>query len=284
MLEFPTWFRIPLGTWVDNFARWLTTEGDVVFGWISDVLFVLLLRVEQLLIWLPWPVVIAVVAALAWRIVGPRLAMGVIAGFLFIGALGLWPEAMATLALALSATLLATAIGLPIGIFMSRSELAQGIIRPVLDLMQTMPSFVYLIPALMLFGLGRVPALIATLVYALPPVIRLTNLGIRQVSSSVVEASRAFGSTGTQVLLWVQIPLAMPTIMAGINQTIMMALAMVVIASMIGSGGLGDEVLRGIGRLDVGRGFTGGISIVIMAIIIDRMTSALGQRRQHDTT
>ena len=284
MREFPEWFRIPLGSWVDSVADWLTTEGATVFQAISDVLFVLLLRIERALLWIPWPVLILAVAILAWRIVGARLAGGVVVGLLFIGALGLWPEAMATLALVVSATLLATVLGLPVGILMSGSDTARTLIRPLLDLMQTMPSFVYLIPALMLFGLGRVPALMATLVYAIPPVIRLTNLGIRQVSSSVVEAARSFGSTTMQILFWVQIPLAMPTIMAGINQTIMMALAMVVIASMIGAGGLGDEVLRAIGRLEVGRGFTGGISIVIMAIIIDRITAGLGERSQHDST
>jgi len=283
MREFPSWFHIPLADWIDRVADWVTTEGAVIFGAISDVLFILLLRIEQFLLWLPWPVVIVVVAALAWRVVGPLLAGGVVAGLLFIGALGLWPHAMATLTLVTGATVLATMLGLPVGIAMSRSQVVEGVIKPLLDLMQTMPSFVYLIPALMLFGLGRVPALIATLVYAIPPVIRLTNLGIRQVEPSVVEASRAFGSTKMQVLMWVQMPLALPTIMAGINQTIMMALAMVVIASMIGAGGLGDEVLRGIGRLEVGRGFQGGISIVIMAIIIDRITAGLGQRSQHDS-
>ncbi len=277
-LEFPSWFEIPLENWIDAIADWLTVEGSAFFGAISDVLFVLLLRIEQALQWLPWPVVIIAVALVAYKLVGPRLSVGVIVGFLFIGALGLWTQAMATLALAFTATLLATAIGLPTGILMSRSDTFRTMMKPVLDLMQTMPSFVYLIPALMLFGIGRVPALIATLVYAIPPVIRLTDLGIRQVSEAVVEASRAFGSTKWQILMWVQMPLALPTIMAGVNQTIMMALAMVVIASMIGAGGLGDVVLRSIGRLEVGRGFAGGISIVIMAIIIDRITAGIGQR------
>ncbi len=281
MSEFPSWFYIPLGRWVDAIARWITREGGVFFGAISGVLFTLLLRAERFLIGLPWPVVVVIVALIAWRVSGPALAGGSVVGLLFIGALGLWPEAMATLTLVAAATVLATLIGLPVGILMARSNLVESAIKPVLDLMQTMPSFVYLIPALMLFGLGRVPALMATLVYAIPPVIRLTNLGIRQVAPPVVEAARAFGSTRMQILTWVQLPLALPTIMAGINQTIMMALAMVVITSMIGGGGLGDEVLRGIGRLDVGRGFTGGISIVVMAIIIDRITAGLGQRRKH---
>ncbi len=281
MSEFPSWFYIPLGRWVDAIARWVTREGSVFFGAISGVLFTVLLRAERFLIGLPWPVVVVIVALIAWRVSGPALAGGSIVGLLFIGALGLWPEAMATLTLVAAATVLAMLIGLPVGILMARSNLVESAVKPILDLMQTMPSFVYLIPALMLFGLGRVPALMATLVYAIPPVIRLTNLGIRQVAPPVVEAARAFGSTKMQILTWVQLPLALPTIMAGINQTIMMALAMVVITSMIGGGGLGDEVLRGIGRLEVGRGFTGGISIVVMAIIIDRITAGLGQRRKH---
>lgn len=277
-LEFPSWFYIPLEEWIDFVADWLTVEGAAFFGAISDVLFVLLLRIERALQWLPWPVVVVAVALIAYKIVGRKLSAGVVVGLLFVGALGLWQEAMATLALALTATLLATIIGIPVGIAMSRNDLVRAMVRPLLDLMQTMPSFVYLIPALMLFGIGRVPALIATLVYASAPVIRLTDLGIRQVSEAAVEASRAFGSTKWQVLAWVQMPLALPTIMAGVNQTIMMALAMVVIASMIGAGGLGDVVLRSIGRLEVGRGFAGGISIVIMAIIIDRITAGIGQR------
>ena len=277
-MEFPSWFHIPLERWIDLFADWLTVEGGPFFRAISDVLFVLLLRIEQALKWIPWPILVIGVALIAYRIVGPKLSIAVVVGLLFIGMLGLWSEAMSTLALALTATLLAAASGLPIGIMMSRNDTVRAIIRPILDMMQTMPSFVYLIPALMLFGIGRVPALIATLIYAIPPIIRLTDLGIRQVSDTVVEASRSFGSTKRQILLWVQLPLALPTIMAGVNQTIMMALAMVVVASMIGAGGLGDVVLRSIGRLAVGRGFAGGISIVIMAIIIDRITAGIGQR------
>jgi glycine betaine/proline transport system permease protein len=226
-------------------------------------------------------VVIGVLAAIAWRLKNWRLAAGVVAGLLFIGVLGLWDAAMQTLAIVIAATFLALAVGVPVGIGMAQSDRLERLMRPLLDMMQTMPSFVYLIPALMLFGLGKVPGLIATFIYAVPPAIRLTNLGIRQVAPDVIEASQAFGSTSTQILLKVQLPLALPTIMTGVNQTIMMALAMVVIASMIGAGGLGNEVLNGIARLEVGRGFAAGMSIVILAIIIDRLTQEFAQRGVH---
>jgi glycine betaine/proline transport system permease protein len=186
--------------------------------------------------------------------------------------LGLFDLAMQTLAIVLVATVIAVGMGLPLGILGAKSDRFNAAIRPVLDAMQTMPSFVYLVPAIMLFGIGKTPAVMAVVIYAIPPVIRLTNLGIRQVDPEVVEAARAFGSTSRQVLIKVQLPMALPTVMAGVNQTIMMALAMVVIAAMIGARGLGVEVLNGIARLEVGRGFLGGLGIVIMAIIIDRIT------------
>jgi len=279
MWEFPNdLIYIPLAEWVDAFVKWLTVAGADFFGSISDALLVVLVRADRFLLWLPWFVVVLVVVLAAWKVVGWRLSVGVALSLTLIGAFGLWDAAMSTLALVIVATVLATIIGIPVGIAMARSRALENGIKPILDLMQTMPSFVYLIPALMLFGLGKVPALIATLIYAVPPVIRLTNLGIRQVATDVVEAAQAFGATSSQVLFWVQVPLAMPTIMAGINQTIMMAVAMVVIASMIGAGGLGKVVLEAISRLKVGMGFTAGISIVILAIIIDRITSGAAGR------
>jgi glycine betaine/proline transport system permease protein len=187
---------------------------------------------------------------------------------------------MRTIALMLTATLLAVVIGIPLGIWMSRSDQVEKVTLPVLDIMQTMPIFVYLIPFVMLFGPGKIPALLATIVFAVPPVIRLTNLGIRQVDQEVVEAFTAFGSTRRQLLFGVQIPLAMPTIMAGINQTTMMALSMVVIASMIGAGGLGYQVLQGIQRLEISRGLLAGLAIVFLAIIFDRIAQAYGKRMQ----
>lgn len=277
MFEFPEFIYIPLDKWMDAFVDWLTVAGDSVFDAIGKFLLAPMVQLEKFLIWVPWFVIILFVAFLAWRAKGWKMSGMVVVGLMFIGALGLWEAAMKTLSIVLFATLLAIILGVPIGIIMAQSNRAKRIFQPILDMMQTMPSFVYLIPALMLFGLGKVPALISVLIYAVPPAIRLTDLGIRQVPEDVVEAARAFGSTSQQLLFKVQIPLAMPTIMAGVNQTIMMALAMVVVASMIGAGGLGSEVLNGIARLEVGRGFNGGISIVIMAIIMDRLTQSLAK-------
>lgn len=274
MFEFPE-VNFPLTKWIDTFVDWVTIQGEAVFDAISHWLLVPLLALERSLLWLPWFVIIGLLALAAWKLSGWKLATGTTLGLLFIGVLGLWDLAMSTLAIVIAATVLAILIGIPIGIVMARSDMMEHIIRPILDLMQTMPSFVYLIPALMLFGLGKVPALLSTFIYAVPPAIRLTNLGIRQVAPDVIECGKAFGSTSRQLLFKVQLPLAMPTIMAGVNQTIMMALAMVVIASMIGAGGLGKEVLTGIAQLKVGKGFAGGISIVILAIIMDRITQGM---------
>jgi len=197
-----------------------------------------------------------------------------------IGCFGLWDKLMQTLALMLVATVLSVVLGVPLGIWASRSPWMRRVLLPVLDIMQTLPSFVYLIPVLMLFGLGKVPAILATIIYALPPLIRLTDLGIRHVDGDVVEAARAFGTTRWQLLVNVQLPLARPSIMAGINQTTMMALSMVVIASMIGSRGLGEDVLAGIQTLDIGKGMQAGIAIVILAIVIDRISQGYGQDRR----
>lgn len=197
-----------------------------------------------------------------------------------IGTLGLWDQAMQTIAIMLVAVLLSILIGIPLGIASARSNRVRATINPVLDLMQTIPSFVYLIPAAMLFGLGKVPAILATVIYATPPLIRLTDLGIREVNAEVVEASRAFGATRWQILTGVQVPLAMPAIMQGINQTMMMALAMVVIASMIGARGVGETVLLGLQRGDSGQGLIGGLAIVLLAIVFDRITQSYGQRVQ----
>ncbi|MBA7477731.1 Glycine betaine/choline transport system permease protein OusW [subsurface metagenome] len=241
----------------------------------------MLLGIERFLLWLPWFVLVLAVGIIAWRVMHRWWAGLLMASFLvLIGSFGYWDLAMMTLAIVIASVILSLAIGIPTGIFMARSDRFQSILKPQLDAMQTMPSFVYLIPALMLFGLGKVPAVFATIIYAVPPVIRLTNVGIRQVTPSVVEAARAFGSSSRQTLFDVQLPLAIPSIMVGINQTTMMALAMVVIASMIGARGLGLEVLLAINRIEVGRGFEAGLSIVLMAIIIDRITSAMAARQQ----
>ena len=280
MTEFPEFIYIPLDVWMDAFVEWLTIAGEGFFDSIGKILLMPMVQLERLLLAVPWFVIILLVAFLAWRANGWKLAAGVVLGLFFIGSLGLWEASMKTLAIVLFATLLAIILGVPIGIAMAQSDRVKQVLHPVLDMMQTMPSFVYLIPALMLFGLGKVPALISVLIYAIPPAIRFTDLGIRQVPEDVVEAAKAFGSSARQLLFKVQIPLATPTIMAGVNQTIMMSLAMVVVASMIGAGGLGSEVLNGIARLEVGRGFNGGISIVIMAIIMDRLTQSLAKTPQ----
>ncbi|MDO8749710.1 MAG: ABC transporter permease subunit [Dehalococcoidia bacterium] len=251
---------------------------DPVFSAINvNLLRHFLLPLEKWLLGLPWWLVIGVVAFVSYRMAGLVFGLLSVGMMIALAAFGLFDLAMITLAIILVSTALAVVLGVPTGILMSKSNRADAVIKPVLDLMQTMPSFVYLIPVLMLFGLGKVPAVIAVVIYAVAPIIRLTNLGIRQVDASVIEAARAFGATATQVMLKVQLPLALPSIMAGLNQTIMMALAMVVVASMIGAQGLGAEVLNGIARLEVGRGLMGGIGIVVMAVILDRITQGLAK-------
>lgn len=273
-------------------ARALRITIDRGFDWIVinfgeslEIAFLPLLNllngIENFLLWLPWYVVIAVFGLLGWRAASSwRMGLAVALMLFSMGVLGLWEPAMATVALMVTATLLAVIIGLPIGILMSRSDRLQAIMLPILDIMQTLPIFVYLIPFVMLFGPGKIPALLATIVFAVPPMIRLTNLGIRQVDPEIIEAVTAFGTTPRQRLFTVQIPLALPTIMAGVNQTTMMALSMVVIASMIGAGGLGYQVLQGIQRLEVSRGLIAGLGIVFLAIIFDRIAQAYGRRLQ----
>ncbi len=283
--EFPTdAIPIPIGKWIDDGVDWLSTgwRYDASRTFSDDILLQFLVRIERFLLWIPWWSMMAVVGLAAWRIAGSEVALAALFGMLFIGLVGpgYWEEAMETLALMVVATLIALAFGIPLGIAAAKSDLANTIIRPILDAMQTMPSFVYLIPALMLFGLGKVPAVMATVIYAVPPAIRLTNLGIRLVDREVVEAARSFGTTSRQLLLKVQLPLALPNIMAGVNQTIMMALAMVIVASLVGAGGLGAEVLKGIARLEVGTGFEAGFSVVIMAVIIDRISQGLAKSRR----
>jgi glycine betaine/proline transport system permease protein len=211
-----------------------------------------------------------------WR-VGWKFAIFTILALALIIHMELWSGTMESLSLVLASTVIAMVIGIPLGIAMARSDMVASIVRPVLDLMQTMPAFVYLIPAAMFFGLGAVPGTIATVIFAMPPVVRLTNLGIRQVHAEFVEAGLAFGCTSRQLLFKVQLPNAMPSIMAGVNQTIMLSLSMVVIASMIGAGGLGNTVLTGIQRLNVGLGFEGGLAVVILAVILDRITQSFGK-------
>lgn len=282
MMEFPGFLRIPVADWIDSAVSWIVVNLGAILDVIGDVLLAVLVAAERLLLWLPWFVILIGIAFLAWFAIRKWWAPVLMAGFLIlIGTFGYWDLAMMTLALIFAAVVISLLIGIPTGIAMARSDGFAGVLRPILDGMQTMPSFVYLIPALMFFGLGKVPAVFATVIYAVPPVIRLTNVGIRGVSSSVIEAAKAFGASSKQILWEVQLPLAFPSIMVGINQTTMMALAMVVIASMIGARGLGMEVLLAINRIEVGRGFEAGLSIVMLAILIDRITHALAARQQH---
>ena len=264
---------------IDGVVDWVVINWDPFFKVIRTIVLGILLPFRDFLRWLPWWLVIIVTGLLAWRVVGARFAAIAVLFLVFMSVMGLIDMAMLTLAITLTAALFCVVVGIPMGIVAAKSDRAEGAIRPILDGMQTMPSFVYLIPALMLFGLGMTPAVMATFIYAIPPIIRLTNLGIRQVDPSVVEAGQSFGATPWQLLRKVQIPLALPTILAGLNQTVMMALAMVVIASMIGAKGLGTEVLTGIARLQVGRGFIAGISIVFVAIILDRISQGFARRQ-----
>ncbi|NSY19746.1 proline/glycine betaine ABC transporter permease [Neorhizobium sp. AL 9.2.2] len=255
---------------LDNFSPFLDLIASAI-GFVTGT-------IQDALLALPMPVGIAIFVALSlWRV---GLGFGLLTGIALwlVDHMGLWSAMMETLSLVIASTLMAMIIGLPLGIAMARKDSVAAIVRPILDLMQTMPAFVYLIPAAMFFGLGAVPGAIATVIFAMPPVVRLTNLGIRQVHHEFIEAGNAFGCTSTQLLFKIQLPNALPSIMAGINQTIMLSLSMVVIASMIGAGGLGNTVLTGIQRLDVGTGFEGGLAVVILAVILDRITQSLGQK------
>ncbi len=276
------YFFIPLEDWTNKFVKeWLLPVFGDFFDAISDSLSVLLEGFTDFLIWLPPELITIFFILLAWWIKGKGLAIFTFIGLLYIGSVDIWDASMQTLAVVLNATIFSIIIGIPLGILSAKSNKADRIIRPILDFMQTLPSFVYLIPIILLFGIGGVPAVIATFVFATPPAVRFTNLGIRQVPVEVVEAARAFGSTSWQTLTKVQIPLAMPTIIAGINQTIMLALSMAVIAAMIGSPGLGSIVYGGITRVNVGLGLVGGLGIVILAIILDRLTEGLGSRNKY---
>lgn len=266
----------PINTWVDALV---TRYGDL-FRRISDSMLWLIVQLEGLLRMTPWWLLLIIVGLIAWHATRKLGSTLLIVGLLFlVGAVGLWDKLMQTLALMLVSTLISVLIGIPLGMLAARSNRLRAVLMPLLDVMQTLPSFVYLIPVLMLFGLGKVPAIFATVIYAAPPLIRLTDLGIRQVDREVMEAINAFGASRWQQLFGVQLPLALPSIMAGINQTTMMALSMVVIASMIGARGLGEDVLIGIQTLNVGRGLEAGLAIVILAVVIDRITQAYGRPR-----
>ena len=270
---------IPLDIWVSQFVDWLVENYRDVFQAIKWPVEQTLNGLDAGLNALPPLLVIALIAIAAWRFSGKGLAIFTIITMTFIGFLGLWGDTMTTLAMVLSSVLFCALAGIPLGIWAGRSDAFETGIRPVLDAMQTTPAFVYLVPIVMLFSVGNVAGVLATIVFALPPIIRLTSLGIRQVHPELVEAAQAFGATNWQVLVRGQVPLAMPTILAGLNQTIMMALSMVVIAALIGAGGLGSPVILGLNTLDIGRAVIGGLSIVLMAIVLDRLTQSMAQKK-----
>lgn len=275
LLDFDEFF-IPMDVWIENGVDWLVGNFRAQFQIIKWPVEVTLEGIDVFLNWLPPSVVLIALTLIAWKSAGKMVALFSLITFFLIGCMGLWSETMTTLAMVLSAVIFCAVVGIPLGIVASRSDGFSASIRPILDTMQTTPAFVYLVPVVMLFSIGTVAGVIATIIFAMPPIIRLTNLGIRQVHPELIEAALAFGSTPMQVLLKVQIPLALPTIMAGLNQTIMLSLSMVVIAALIGAGGLGVPVFQGLNSLQVGLAGIGGISIVLMAMVLDRITQALG--------
>ena len=271
---------IPVEDWINHGLQWAVAHLRPLFQTVRAPIDGTLSGVEHLLTAAPMLAIAALFGLLAWQFAGGAIAIGAVVSLLAVAMLGIWNEAMVTLSLVLTSLVFCIAIGLPLGILLASSDRAQRVLRPFLDAMQTTPAFVYLVPVVMLFGIGNVPGVIVTIIFALPPLVRLTNLGIRQVRPDLIEAGRAYGASPRQMLFKVQLPLAMPSIMAGINQALMLSLSMVVIASMIAVGGLGQMVLRGIGRLDMGLATVGGIGIVLLAIMLDRITQALGQSRR----
>ena len=278
--EFPVDFGPATYRAIDSSIDWMVVEFAWFFDGISNYIKVWLGALRNFFNWIPWPIVIIGMFYAGWKLTDIKVSS--VAGFalLMLGLFDLWESAMVTIAIMTVAVSLSVGLGVPLGIMASRSNVVQAILRPMLDTMQTMPSFVYLVPGIMFFGLGNVAAVLAVVLYSIPPCIRLTNLGIRQVDASVIEAGRAFGSTRFQLLTKVQIPLAIPTIMAGINQTVLMALAMSTIAAMVGAGGLGMDVLRSMGQLREGEAFISGAGIVILAMIFDRFTQGYISKRQ----
>ncbi|WP_218243065.1 glycine betaine/L-proline ABC transporter permease ProW [Comamonas fluminis] len=271
---------LPVQDSINNGLTWVVDHFRPFFQAVRTPIDATLNGVTDVLQTLPMPVLVLLIALLAWQFAGRKLAIGSAVSLLIVALLGIWSEAMVTLALVLTSLFFCIVIGLPAGILLASSDRAQRWTRPLLDAMQTTPAFVYLVPVVMLFGIGNVPGVIVTIVFALPPLIRLTNLGIRQVRPDLIEASRAYGASPMQLLWKVQLPLSMPSIMAGINQALMLSLSMVVIASMIAVGGLGQMVLRGIGRLDMGLATVGGLGIVLLAIVLDRITQAMGEPKR----
>ncbi|MDQ0727351.1 proline/glycine betaine ABC transporter permease [Microbacterium sp. W4I20] len=274
-------FRIPLGSWVEGGVSWVKANLDGLLDVVSFVVTFLVDGLTSLLLLPYFFVVIALAALIAWLVRSWQLAIGTIISFTLIVAMGLWVPAMQTLALVLVAALVAVLIAVPLGIWSARNATVRAVLKPVLDFMQTMPAFVYLIPAIVFFSIGVVPGLVATVIFALPPGVRLTELGIRGVDSETVEAGQAFGAKPGQILRGIQLPLAMPTILAGINQVIMLALSMAVIAGMAGADGLGKMVVEAISTVNIAKGVEAGLGVVLIAVFLDRVTAALGTLGQN---
>lgn len=270
-------YTIPLDDWINNLINFIVDRFRPFFQAISLPIRWTLQNIEGFFNAIPPLIFIIVIAAIAWKLGGKKIALYSIISLTIIGLIDVWEQAMVSLSLVITSVVFCLVVGIPVGIICAKSDRTERAIRPLLDIMQTLPSFVYLVPVVMLFGIGEVPGVIATIIFAIPPLIRLTNLGIRQVSTEVIEAAIAFGSTPWQLLWEAQIPLAMPTILAGINQAILMALSMSVITSMIAVPGLGQMVLQGVGRLDVGLAAVGGLGIVLLAIMLDRLTQAIAK-------
>ncbi|MFW6414807.1 MAG: ABC transporter permease [Thermodesulfobacteriota bacterium] len=274
------YYTMPLDEWIKQAVEWIVGNYRFIFQAIKWPIEKTLNGIEGFLHWLPPEVVILAFAIIAWRVASRNIGIFALLALSFMGLIGIWEEAMTTLSMVLSSLIFCTVVGTPIGIYASQSDRVYNFIRPILDAMQSTPAFVYLVPVVMLFSIGSVAGVIATIIFSIPPIIRLTNLGIRQVHPELVEAAVAFGATKKQVLLRVQVPLAMPTILAGINQNIMLSLAMVVIASLIGAGGLGVLVFEGVNSLRVGLAGIGGLGIVLTAMVLDRITQSLGQSKR----
>lgn len=269
---------IPLDKWVQSAVDWLVLNYRDFFQMLKTPIELCLNGLEWLFTSLPPSIVIILFAFAAWRYAGKRVTVFTILTFLLIGYLGLWDATMITLAMVISSVFFCALVGIPLGIMSGRNDRFEVFLRPFLDAMQTIPPFVYLVPVVMLFSIGTVSGILATIVFALPPIIRLTSLGIRQVHPELVEAAIAFGATSKQVLFKVQFPLALPSIMAGLNQTLMMALSMVVIAALIGAGGLGNPVVQGLNTLEIGLATIGGLAIVLLAMVLDRITQGFGTK------
>lgn len=267
---------LPLDDWVQTGVDWMSANWRGFFQAVKVPVEIVLDGIETVLLAVPPTLMLVAIVALAWRVAGWRTGVVSLVAMLLVGFTGMWELTMITLSMVIAAVVFCIVVGVPLGILAARSDRFASGIRPVLDVMQTTPAFVYLVPVVMLFGIGTVAGVLATIVFALPPMVRLTNLGIRQVREDVVEAATAFGASPWQVLTKVQVPLALPTIMAGLNQTIMLSLSMVVIAALIGAGGLGTPVFRGLNSLNVGLAFVGGLGIVLLAIVLDRITQAFG--------